>query len=107
MFPVYLRFRGGKGVATGVGSFLMLAPLAIFLAGIVFILIVQRTRYISLGSIVAAIAIPLLVLLLNIFKPIDSLGPVMGAAIASSALIVFAHRGNIERLKKGIENRFE
>src|SRR6185295_11651793 len=57
IFPVWLGFRGGKGVATGVGVFLVLAPMAVVVAGVVFILVVWRTRYVSLGSILAATAI--------------------------------------------------
>jgi len=108
IFPVWLRFRGGKGVATGVGVFLMLAPITVALAAIVFVMVVAWTRYVSLGSILAAITIPLFVLLQNAFiRPVESLAPVMSAAIAGAALIVFAHRENIGRLMDGTESRFK
>jgi glycerol-3-phosphate acyltransferase PlsY len=108
IFPVWLRFRGGKGVATGVGVFLMLAPITVALAAIVFVVVVAWTRYVSLGSILAAITIPLFVLLQNAFiRPVESLAPVMSAAIAGAALIVFAHRENIGRLMDGTESRFK
>ena len=107
IFPVWLRFRGGKGVATGVGVFLMLAPIAVALAAVVFVLVVWRTRYVSLGSIVAAVAIPLFVVLQSAFiRPVESLAPIMSAAIVGAALIVFAHRENIGRLMNGTESRF-
>src|SRR5678816_4309577 len=61
IFPVWLGFRGGKGVATGVGIFVVLAPVALLGAGVVFVAIVALTRYVSLGSITAAILIPVLV----------------------------------------------
>jgi glycerol-3-phosphate acyltransferase PlsY len=108
IFPVWLRFRGGKGVATGVGVFLMLAPIAVALAGLIFVLIVWRTRYVSLGSILAAVSIPLLVLVQHAFvSPVEALAPTLGAAIGGASLIVFAHRDNIRRLKQGNENRFK
>jgi acyl phosphate:glycerol-3-phosphate acyltransferase len=108
IFPVWLRFRGGKGVATGVGVFLMLAPIAVVLAGVIFVLVVWRTRYVSLGSILGAVAIPLFVLVRNVFlHPVDYVGPILSAAMAGAVLIVFAHRGNIQRLIDGTESRFK
>jgi len=108
IFPIWLRFRGGKGVATGVGVFLMLSPFAVALAAVIFALVVWRTRYVSLGSILGAAAIPLFVLVQQSFiGPVESLAPMMCAAIAGAALIVFAHRENIRRLMNGNENRFK
>jgi glycerol-3-phosphate acyltransferase PlsY len=107
IFPVWLRFRGGKGVATGLGVFLMLMPLAVAFAGLIFVLVVWRTRYVSLGSILAAVAIPLFILLRNVFvQPIEPDMPIMSAAMAGAMLIVFAHRENIQRLKDGTESKF-
>src|SRR5258705_10164227 len=107
IFPVWLRFRGGKGVATGVGVFLMLTPLAVAFAGVIFVLVFWRTRYVSLGSILAAVAIPLFVLLRNAFvQPVDPVPPIMTAAAAGAILIVFAHRENVRRLISGTENKF-
>jgi len=107
IFPVWLRFRGGKGVATGVGVFLMLTPLAVALAGVIFVLVVLRTRYVSLGSMLAAVAIPLFVLLGNAFvQPVDHLMPILSVAMAGAMLIMFAHRENIRRLISGAENKF-
>jgi glycerol-3-phosphate acyltransferase PlsY len=107
IFPVWLRFRGGKGVATGVGVFLMLAPIAVVLAGVIFIFVVWRTRYVSFGSIVAAVTIPLLLLLQNYMRPIVGFVPVITAATAAGALIIFAHRANIGRMAAGTESRFK
>ena len=107
IFPVWLRFRGGKGVATGVGVFLMLTPLAVAFAGVIFVLVVWITRYVSLGSILAAVVVPLFVLLRNVFvHPVDFVAPIMSAAMAGAMLILFAHRENIRRLISGTENRF-
>lgn len=108
IFPVWLGFRGGKGVATGVGVFLMLAPIAVALAAVVFVVVAVWTRYVSLGSILAAAAIPLFVLFQNAFIwPVESLAPVISAAIGGAALIVFAHRENIGRLISGNESKFK
>lgn len=100
IFPVWLRFRGGKGVATGVGVFLVIAPIALLCAGVLFIALVAFTRYVSLGSIVAAATIPLF-----LWFVVAAARPVLIAAIVVAALIIFAHRGNIGRLARGVESR--
>jgi len=106
IFPVWLWFRGGKGVATGVGVFLVLAPMALLCAGVVFVSIVFFTRYVSLGSIMAAALIPLLVWLQNVFiEPFADLRPLLAAAVVGALLIIFAHRGNIQRLARGTESQ--
>lgn len=99
IFPVWLGFRGGKGVATGAGVFLVLAPAALLYAGFLFLAVVVLTRYVSLGSIVAAATIPLFVWVQNGPRP------VLIAAVLGALLIVFAHRGNIGRLAHGTEAR--
>ena len=107
IFPVWLGFRGGKGVATGVGVFLVLAPIALGFAAVVFLLIVWLTRYVSLGSLVAATTIPLFVLLQHAFiRPVPDLVPLLTAAFAGALLIIFAHRPNIGRLIQGTESKF-
>ena len=100
IFPVWLGFRGGKGVATGAGVFFVLAPAALLCAAFVFVATVVLTRYVSLGSMVAAATIPLFVWTQN--------GPrlLLIAAFLGALLIVFAHRGNIGRLVHGTESRF-
>lgn len=106
VFSVWLGFRGGKGVATGAGVFLILAPIALLCAGVVFLAIVSLTRYVSLGSIVAAVTIPLFVWLQTVFvEPVADLRPLLTAAIAGALLIIFAHRGNIGRLAQGTESQ--
>jgi glycerol-3-phosphate acyltransferase PlsY len=106
MFPVWLGFRGGKGVATGVGVFLVLAPGAVAFAGLIFILIVWTTRYVSLGSIIAAVTIPLFVWLENLNRPSLELAPMITAATVAALLIILAHRANIGRLVQGNESKF-
>jgi glycerol-3-phosphate acyltransferase PlsY len=108
IFPVWLRFRGGKGVATGVGVFVMLAPIAVALAAVVFVAVVAWTRYVSLGSILAAATIPFFVFLQHAFiRPVAPLAPILSATVVGAALIVFAHRENIGRLVRGDENKFK
>jgi glycerol-3-phosphate acyltransferase PlsY len=108
IFPIWLRFRGGKGVATGLGVFLMLSTFAVALAAVIFALVVWRTRYVSLGSILAAGSIPLFLLIQHAFiGAVEMFAPVMSAAIAGAALIVFAHRKNIRRLMNGSESKFK
>jgi glycerol-3-phosphate acyltransferase PlsY len=107
-FPVWLGFRGGKGVATGVGAFLALSPLSVACAGAVFILIVAATRYVSLGSILAAAVLPVSIWLLKGYmnKP-DAFAPLFVAALLGACLIIFMHRANIKRLLTGTESRFK
>jgi acyl phosphate:glycerol-3-phosphate acyltransferase len=107
-FPVWLGFRGGKGVATGVGVFLSLYPLAVACAAVVFILVVALTRYVSLGSILATVALPLSVWLLSAYvRPSADLAPIMAASLATGALIILMHHANIGRLMKGTESKFK
>ena len=100
IFPVWLGFRGGKGVATGVGVFLVLTPWAMLLSGLLFVIIVAVTRYVSLGSMICALSVPALAGFLNYGTPI------VVTTLFGAALIIYAHRQNIQRLISGTENRF-
>jgi len=100
-YPIYLKFKGGKGVATALGIFLVLSPKVVFFALIVFILTVAITRYISLGSVLAALSAPLLILLLNHPQPIFL------ATLFIAALVIWRHNSNIKRLLDGTESRFK
>ena len=106
IFPVWLRFRGGKGVATGFGVFLILAPLAVLIAGVLFVVIVWTTRYVSLGSMLSAGAIPFIVWLLSLLRPVPDVVPIIVSTLAGATLIVYAHRTNIGRLLNKTENKF-
>ena len=99
VYPVWLRFHGGKGVATACGVFWMLAPLATAVSATVFVIVVWLTRYVSLGSIVATLALPPLAWFTDKSIPV-----VIGAAVAA-ALIVQRHHANLARLQRGIERR--
>ena len=104
MFPIWLRFKGGKGVASAVGAFAALAPRAIVVALVVFVIVVALTRYISLGSMVAAAAFPLFVWWLNPAERTNA--PILLLIVASSLLIIVRHKDNIRRLLAGTENRW-
>ena len=107
-FPVWLGFRGGKGVATGVGVFLSLYPPAVACAAVVFVLAVALTRYVSLGSILATAVFPLFVWLLSVyFRPVAGLAQVLTAAVIAGALIILMHRANLARLLRGTESKFK
>jgi glycerol-3-phosphate acyltransferase PlsY len=107
-FPVWLGGRGGKGVATGVGIFLSLYPLGVACAAAIFILTVALTRYVSLGSILAAAAFPLFVWLLGVYvSPVADPSPVLTAALATGAIIILMHHANIGRLLRGTESKFK
>jgi acyl phosphate:glycerol-3-phosphate acyltransferase len=100
-YPVFLRFRGGKAVASFVGAFLCLTPWAIAAEVIVFVGVVAWTRHISMGSIAGAATFPLAVWLVQ--KPE---WPALAAAILACAFIIYRHAGNIARLRSGTENVF-
>ena len=104
MFPVWLRFKGGKGVATAAGAFLALAPKCMLIALVLFALVFALTRYVSLGSIVAAASFPWFVLWLNPEE--RNTAPILLVITASSALVILRHKDNIRRLLSGTENRF-
>lgn len=100
VFSIYVRFRGGKGVATGTGVFLALAPLAVLAGLVVWTALVLATGYVSLASIAAAIVLPVVVLVVH------GPGPVLYLAVALAAFVVYGHRTNIGRLRRGEEHRF-
>ncbi len=102
IFPVFLKFRGGKGVATGVGVFLAIAPKAVLAVLVVWAIVVAIWRYVSLASILGTAAFPLCAYL--IYRP--PLEAALGM-IAGATLIVLKHWSNIERLVAGTERRLD
>jgi acyl phosphate:glycerol-3-phosphate acyltransferase len=99
IYPVWLRFRGGKGVATACGVFAVLVPPAMPAALTIFFLTVWMTKYVSLGSVLASMALPPLAYL------VGSSAPAIATAAAAAAIIVFRHRSNLARLRAGTERR--
>jgi acyl phosphate:glycerol-3-phosphate acyltransferase len=100
---VFIRFGGGRGVATGGGAMLLLAPFAIVAVVPAFSLVVWRTRYVSLGSITAAVVLPIAVAVLYSVGQAD--GAALVAAAAIGVVVVAAHADNIARLRAGTERR--
>ena len=99
IYPVWLRFHGGKGVAVAAGVFTMLSPVATGAAALLFLVVVWATRYVSLASIAATVALPPAAWILG------APAAVVLAAGGSAVLILFRHRGNWSRLRAGTERR--
>jgi glycerol-3-phosphate acyltransferase PlsY len=101
MFPVYLGFKGGKGVATALGVFLFFSPLTVFLALLLFIAVVYFSGFVSAGSLVAAAFIPLCLWLLG------SDNGMLRVAVAITVLVWVKHSSNIDRLRRGTEKSWK
>jgi glycerol-3-phosphate acyltransferase PlsY len=100
-YPVFLKFHGGKAVASFIGAFLYLTPVPLAAALVLLVIVVAATRHISMGSIVAAGSLPLAVWLIE-HPP----GVVLTASIVAGAFIIYRHKENIGRLRAGTENLF-
>jgi glycerol-3-phosphate acyltransferase PlsY len=99
IFPIFLRFKGGKGVATALGVFLVVSPIATLLSGLVFILLLLIFKHVSLGSISAAVSMPILLG----FLPSSKAFAPLGAMVA--VIVILKHTENIKRLIEGKESR--
>jgi len=100
-YPVFLKFKGGKAVASMIGAFLFITPVAIGATMVVFVASVAWTRYISMGSIIGAATFPLAVWLLQ--KPPLA---VLAASALAGAFIIYKHSNNMERIREGSEHIF-
>ena len=101
VFSIFLRFRGGKGVATALGVFLALSPLAVAIALVVFLVLMLIWRYVSLGSISAAAVMPVAVWALGEGRVVG------GVTMIVAVIVIFRHTENIRRLVAGTESRFK
>lgn len=100
LFPIFLGFKGGKGVATALGVFLYLSPVVILIEVVIFAAVVGISRYVSLGSLLAAATMPIILFILSFPRTVVLLSS------AFALLIFIKHKGNIERLLNGTENKF-
>ena len=107
LFPIYLKFKGGKGVSTIAGILLAIAPLSLFVSGILWIVIFYSFRYVSLASILAAFFLPVSAYLFNYYKIWNISNTLELVLISMTVLIVIKHISNIKRLLNGTENRFD
>jgi glycerol-3-phosphate acyltransferase PlsY len=99
-FPIFIKFRGGKGVATSVGVYSVVAPIPLLIGMAIFLGLVILTRYVSVGSILAALSLPLSIY----FIQGDAGAALLAAAIF--VLVIIRHLGNIQRLMNGSEKKF-
>lgn len=102
VFPIFLGFKGGKGVATALGVYVMISPIAVFIEFLLFAGMVGKWRYISLGSISCATTIPILI---AFFRSDSQAYFILSVIIA--ALILYRHQSNISRLLQGAENKWK
>ena len=106
MFPVWLKFKGGKGISTAAGVALALAGWALLIAGLVWVAVFLTSRYVSLASICAALALPLAATGLHLwYRPVPV--PILIFFYVIAAVAIWKHRSNIARLRSGTELRFE
>ena len=105
VFPPWLKFKGGKGVATAAGALLALMPIATLIGVAVWIIVFWLTRYVSLASIVATVALPIVILIIG--SPDGNSGRLLVfSSSCVAALVVWRHRSNLSRLLRGTEPRF-
>ena len=104
-FPIWLRFKGGKGVATSAGALVGLLPLAVPFVLLVWVIVFEISRYVSLASIIAAICLPIIVALFARWKFVDTWALIY-FSVAIMLLVLWRHRSNFSRLLNGTEQRF-
>ena len=104
-YPVWLKFKGGKGVATSAGALLALAPLATLVGIVIWTIVFWLTRYVSLASITAAFVLPIIILLVSSHDDNNGM-PLVYSSACVAAIVIWRHRSNLSRLIRGTEPRF-
>lgn len=105
-FSIFIKFKGGKGVATSLGVYLFLAPKVVLILFIVFVVVVSISKFISLGSVICATLLPILMIVLNLSNLKDNLNLIIVSFIVG-IFVLYRHRSNIARLISGYENKFK
>ena len=105
LYPPWLKFKGGKGVATSAGALLALTPIATLIGVAIWIIVFWLTRYVSLASITAAIILPIVILVIGSHDRHNG-KPLVYSSICVAAVIIWRHRSNLSRLMRGTEPRF-
>jgi glycerol-3-phosphate acyltransferase PlsY len=105
LYPPWLKFKGGKGVATSAGALLALTPIAMLTGLAIWIIVFWLTRYVSLASIIAAVALPIVILVFS-SEDQNKGKPLFYASACVAAVIIWRHRSNLSRLIRGTEPRF-
>ena len=105
VYPPWLKFKGGKGVATSAGALLALTPVATLIGVAIWIIVFWLTRYVSLASVVATVALPIVILMIR--SPDENRGKLLVySSVCVAALVIWRHRSNLSRLMRGTEPRF-
>ena len=105
LYPPWLKFKGGKGVATSAGALLALTPLATLIGVAIWVIVFWMTRYVSLASVIAAIVLPLVILVVSRHDQ-NKVGPLVFSSACVAIIVVWRHRSNLSRLMRGTEPRF-
>ena len=105
-FSPFLNFKGGKGVATSLGIFLYLAPIPMLITLLMFLIVVGITKYVSLGSVLASVVLPILILVMPVNKNLGNNIVVFIISALLGSYIIYKHKANIQKLKNGTENKF-
>lgn len=105
-FPIFYKFKGGKGILVSAGIILMTHPLVLVAQLLIFLVLVLATRIVSVGSLSVAVAYPILVLIIDLVSGTPHAAADVLSALVRAAIVIWMHRGNVKRLANGTENRF-
>jgi glycerol-3-phosphate acyltransferase PlsY len=105
LYPPWLRFKGGKGVATSAGALLALTPIATLIGVAIWVIVFCLTGYVSLASVIAAVVLPIVILVVS-WNDQNKVKPLVYSSVCVAAVVIWRHRSNLSRLIRGTEPRF-